>query len=208
MKPKDSEIWNKKLIKTAKDVEDFLRKKPKSNSTHHVNMLVHCLSNSRLKAGDVFDTSSKSEKDENIQKVSDAQKDQNYTNKTCDKCEACTCNSKYVVNLDSILVLIFAIQKLLQSYHPCTKMYRAEEEGSEAPYRDGSISEIPTNEEFFDIDLDGTEDDETPEEQNASENSSNGQPHKFQKESHSVTEACEADESEPFDNEYLEKENQ
>ena len=27
-------------------------------------------------------------------------------------------------------------------------MYRAEEEGSEVPYRDGSISEIPTKEEF------------------------------------------------------------
>ena len=65
LKPKDSDIWHKKLTKTAKDVEDFLRKKPKSNSTHHVNMLVHCLSKSRLKAGDVFDTSSKSEKDEN-----------------------------------------------------------------------------------------------------------------------------------------------
>ena len=185
LKPKDSDIWNKKLMKTAQDVEDFSRKKPKSNSTHHINMLVHSSqSKSRLKNGDVFDTSSKSEKDENIQKVSDALDDQNSTNKTC---EACTCNSKYVVNLDSILVLIFAIQKLLQSDHPCTKMYRAEEEGFEVPYRDGSISEVPTNEDFFDDAIDGTEkEDETPEEQNASETSSNGQPHEFQREIHSV----------------------
>ena len=71
LKPKVSEIWKKKLMKTAQDVEDFLRKKPKSNSTHHINMLVHSQSKSRCKVGDVFDESIEPEKDETIQRVSD-----------------------------------------------------------------------------------------------------------------------------------------
>ena len=202
LKPKVSEIWENKLLKTAQDVKEFSMKKPDSNSTHHVNMFVHGQSKSRLKFGDASEASIKSEKDENFQKMSDPKANQNFTNKTCDNCEACTCKSKqYVVTLDSILVIIFAIQRILQSEHLCTNMDKVEEKGSEVSYRDGSISKIPSKEEFFDIEIDGIEDDENPEEKDASETSLNGQPHQCQGDIHTIEESFEVDDPEPLDNE-------
>ena len=36
LKPKVTEIWENKLLKTAQDVKEFSMKKPESDSTHHV----------------------------------------------------------------------------------------------------------------------------------------------------------------------------
>ena len=152
LKSRETIIWKEKLDKTSKDVENFLNKKPKFNSTHQVNSLVHAKSESRLKVGGVFDASGKlRKKKENAKKVNDEKLN---TTKTCDKCEACTTSTNY-----TMLVIIFAIQKLLLVESFCTKMYKAEE-NPEVPIREHDFSDDPIAEQSFDNENDAIEEED------------------------------------------------
>ena len=111
LKLKEPIIWKEKLDKTSKDVENFLSKKPKFNSTYKVNSLVHAKSESRIKVGGVFDASGKLKKKKKTAKK--AKDEKLNTTKTCDKCEACA-STNYVVNLDAVMVLLFTLLNLVK----------------------------------------------------------------------------------------------